>query len=213
MNMILNTIDTLVWDWNGTLLDDVEMNLKVVNRMLSKRKLKQLSLYTYRDLFCFPVQSFHRKVGFDFEKESIEEISSEYHAIYKEYKNEKKLNIDALFILDTIGRMGIKQYILSAAKKNDLLEETGHFEIINKFEGIYGADDICAVGKIQIGELLVRENQLIPEKTLIIGDTLHDAEVAKALGMNHILYSGGHNNDKLLAGSGKVITGLKEITA
>ena len=57
----------------------------------------------------------------------------------------------------------------------------------------------------------IKENSLDPGKALIIGDTLHDAEVAKALGINCILYSGGHNNYNLLTKKSKVIRNLKDI--
>lgn len=207
----LKSIDALIWDWNGTLLDDVEINLKVINKMLVNRNLDVLTLSQYKDLFCFPVQSFHRKIGFDFEKESIEEISQEYHTVYQEYENEKKLNPDALSILNMVCEAGRKQYILSASQKNTLQKETDYFGITDKFDGIYGANDICAVGKIQIGKQLMQENGLVPDKVLIIGDTLHDAEVAKALNIRHILYSGGHNSYRLLAEKSDVIVDLKEI--
>ena len=76
---------------------------------------------------------------------------------------------------------------------------------------VYGSDNICATGKIGIGQRLIKENSLDPGKALIIGDTLHDAEVAKALGINCILYSGGHNNYNLLTKKSKVIRNLKDI--
>ena len=85
------------------------------------------------------------------------------------------------------------------------------FHLTDKFKGIYGSDNICATGKIGIGQRLIKENFLNPEKALIIGDTLHDAEVAKALGIKCILYSGGHNNYDLLTKKSKVISCLKEI--
>ena len=85
------------------------------------------------------------------------------------------------------------------------------FHLTDKFNGIYGSDNICATGKIGIGQRLIKENFLNPEKALIIGDTLHDAEVAKALGINCILYSGGHNNYNLLTNKSKTIRNLKDI--
>jgi phosphoglycolate phosphatase len=179
-------IESLIWDWNGTLLDDVEVNVRTVNDMLSKRGLTQLDMATYKELFCFPVQSFHRQIGFDFEKESIEEISKEYHFTYKLYENSIRLNSDANFVLDSLCNKGTSQYILSAAMQDDLVKMLNHFNISNKFKGIYGVSDICAAGKIEIGKKLMQDNALNPSKTLIIGDTLHDVEVAKSLGINYI---------------------------
>src|SRR5690554_7020685 len=74
-------IESIIWDWNGTLLDDLEVNVKTVNEMLLKRGLSQLDMATYKELFCFPVKKFQSLAGFDFEKETFEEIAirSEEH--------------------------------------------------------------------------------------------------------------------------------------
>ena len=209
--MILSETETLIWDWNGTLLDDVEVNVKVINEMLSKRNLPLLDINTYKEIFCFPVKQFHIRIGIDFDKESIEEISAEYMERYKNYEKDIKLHADVPFILDAINAKGISQYILSAAGTNDLLRMLDRFHLTDKFKGIYGSDNICATGKIGIGQRLIKENSLYPEKALIIGDTLHDAEVAKALEIKCILYSGGHNNYNLLTNKSKTIRNLKDI--
>ena len=37
-------IETVLWDWNGTLLDDLDINVEIINRMHSKRGRKPLEL-------------------------------------------------------------------------------------------------------------------------------------------------------------------------
>lgn len=204
-------MNTLIWDWNGTLLDDVNANVEVINKMLLKRNLPLLELNRYKDIFCFPVKQFHIRIGIDLDKESIEEVSAEYMKLYKSYESSLELNADVLFILDWINSKNINQYILSAAGKEDLLRMLDRFHLTDKFKGIYGSENICATGKIGIGQKLIKDNSLNPDKTLIIGDTLHDAEVAKALGVNCILYTGGHNSYDLLKSESEIITSLKDI--
>lgn len=209
--MSLSEMNTLIWDWNGTLLDDVNANVEVINKMLLKRNLPLLELNRYKDIFCFPVKQFHIRIGIDLDKESIEEVSAEYMKLYKSYESSLELNADVLFILDWINSKNINQYILSAAGKEDLLRMLDCFHLTDKFKGIYGSENICATGKIGIGQKLIKDNSLNPDKTLIIGDTLHDAEVAKALGVNCILYTGGHNSYDLLKSESEIITSLKDI--
>jgi phosphoglycolate phosphatase len=206
-------IENFIWDWNGTLLDDVEVNIRTVNDMLLKRGLSQLDMATYKEQFCFPVKTFQSLVGFDFEKEPFEEVAIEYHSTYKQYENEIKLNEDALFVIDMLYVQGANQYILSAAMQEVLITMLEDFNIADKFNGIYGVSDIHAAGKIERGNQLMKENALDPKKTLIIGDTLHDAEVAEALGINYLLYSGGHNSYELLSKNAKVINSLRELTS
>lgn len=209
--MSLSEMNTLIWDWNGTLLDDVNANVEVINKMLLKRNLPLLELNRYKDIFCFPVKQFHIRIGIDLDKESIEEVSAEYMKLYKSYESSLELNADVLFILDWINSKNINQYILSAAGKEDLLRMLDRFHLTDKFKGIYGSENICATGKIGIGQKLIKDNSLNPDKTLIIGDTLHDAEVAKTLGVNYILYAGGHNSYDLLKSEPEIITSLKDI--
>ena len=206
-------IENFIWDWNGTLLDDVEVNVRTVNDMLLKRGLSQLDIATYKEQFCFPVKTFQSLVGFDFELEPFEEVAIEYHSTYKQYENEIKLNEDALFVIDMLYVQGANQYILSAAMQEVLITMLEDFNIADKFNGIYGVSDIHAAGKIERGNQLMKENALDPKKTLIIGDTLHDAEVAEALGINYLLYSGGHNSYELLSKNAKVINSLRELTS
>ena len=109
--MILSETETLIWDWNGMLLDDVEVNVKVINEMLSKRDLPLLDINTYKEIFCFPVKQFHIRIGIDFEKESIEKISAEYMERYKNYEKDIKLHADVPFILDAINAKGISMQL------------------------------------------------------------------------------------------------------
>ncbi len=204
-------VETVIWDWNGTLLDDVEANRKIINTMLLKRGLKPLEETAYKEWFCFPVESFQRRIGFNFEEESIEEISREYHTLYKRYEKDIRLNADALPVLDALHARKIDQYILSAAANDDLTRMLHAFGLKDKFTGIYGATDICAHGKTETGRYLMQTQLLNRETTLMVGDTVHDAEVAGALGIPCVLYAGGHNSRQLLSGKAAVVTRLKDL--
>jgi len=208
---LIGEFDTVLWDWNGTLLNDVHANINTINRMLDKRGLNPLNLATYKESFCFPVSRFYRQIGFDLEKETIEQISVEYHVHYKSFESDITIHPDAASILNTFSQKGIQQYILSACIKEDLLRMIDRFGLTSYFQAIYGADDICAHGKIGLGEYLIRHHSLDPSRTLMIGDTLHDAEVARALGVNLLLYSGGHNSYRLLSEEDTTVKELKEV--
>jgi len=204
-------IKTVLWDWNGTLLDDVDVNLEAINRMLNRRGLKPLDLVSYKNVFCFPIKLFYERIGIDLEKESFQKSAEEYVLNYCSFEDNIGLNPDASYVLDAINQRGIRQYILSACAKNDLMRMISRFGLTGKFQEIYGADNVYANGKIGTGKLLIQNNSIDPEKTLLIGDTLHDAEVAKAIGVNYILYSGGHNSFDMLSRESRVITNLKDV--
>lgn len=211
ISLKFDEIETVLWDWNGTLLDDLDVNIKVINRMLLRRGLKPLDPASYKNSFCFPIRLFYERIGIDLANESFEDTAEEYITDYRSCEDEINLTTDATFVLDAINQKGIGQYILSACGKEDLMRMIDRFDLAGKFQKIYGADNVHAHGKIETGKLLIQNLSINPQRTLMIGDTLHDAEVAKAIGVNYILYSGGHNSYDLLNKEAKVITSLKEV--
>ena len=53
----------IVWDWNGTLLNDVNLCFECINRLLVSKNLDPLiDLAAYRDIFEFPIQNYYQKV-------------------------------------------------------------------------------------------------------------------------------------------------------
>ena len=70
MNSPLNGhINTIIWNWNGTLLDDISICINAINQLLSERNLNLLTIEKYREVFTFPVIDYYKAVAFDFEKE------------------------------------------------------------------------------------------------------------------------------------------------
>ncbi|WP_251622345.1 HAD family hydrolase [Odoribacter lunatus] len=201
----------IVWDWNGTLLNDVQVGVDTLNDMLGKRGLPLLSLEGYKDVFGFPVVDFYKKVGFDMEKESLHEISVDFVETYDRFAGNVTLNKAVPEVLCQIKQSGRKQYILSALKENLLKQMVLDFHIGDCFEQVCGSDNIYAAGKIERGKRMVEDYGLRPEETLMVGDTLHDAEVAQALGFGCVLYAGGHNSLPRLREKAPVIAGMEEL--
>ena len=68
---------------NGTLLDDVETCVDVMNGMLERRGLAPLkSVECYRGIFTFPVREYYKKAGLDPARESFEKLALEYISEY-----------------------------------------------------------------------------------------------------------------------------------
>ena len=55
----------IIWDWNGTLLDDTWLCVEGINQALIKRNLTPISEDRYREVFTFPVRDYYKKLGFD----------------------------------------------------------------------------------------------------------------------------------------------------
>ncbi len=163
--------------------------------MLINRQIKPLTTEKYREIFDFPVKDYYQRAGFDFNKESFEKLGTEFIKTYNKRQKECDLHIDTKNILNFIKQQGIEQSILSARKQDALLIELKNYKIDNYFSLICGLQDHYAHGKIENAERLIQKINLPLSEIILIGDTLHDHEVAQHVGISSILLSHGHHNE------------------
>ncbi len=202
----------IIWDWNGTLLDDKEICVKSINNILIKRNLPSLTLDTYSILFTFPVKNFYEKLGLDFKIHSLAKISHEFIQFYNNNFKTLKLHKNTFKILKKIKRSGINQSVLSAAMQTMLDKWIASYKITNFFVKVSGVDNQYAHGKIELGHKHIKNLSFDKKEILMIGDTLHDSEVAEELKIDCILIDHGHVNRSRLKKTGrKVVSNFMEI--
>ena len=141
-------IKAIIWDWNGTLLDDLDICVKGINIYLEERTLKTMDKDRYRDIFGFPIGDYYAKIGFDLKKESLEDLSVKFLKTYFENFDQTKLNQGVYDILKKFQNTGYQQYILSAMDQVSLDKSVKKFGIEKYFKAIKGAEDTLAKGKI-----------------------------------------------------------------
>lgn len=199
----------LIWDWNGTLLDDRIHTWSTGNALLRREGREEVSLQYYLDNFCFPVSEYYKLLGFDVEnKEYFKEICHFFVGEYMERISECSVKPEMKAILEKARAMGLKQSILSAADQESLTIMVKQQGISDYFENIFGLANKEATCKISRGAQLIQ--MLLPnfkkEEMLIVGDTLHDLEVGKENGVEVVLISHGHNSkERLMAAHDKVV--------
>lgn len=201
----------IVWDWNGTLLNDVKISHQTINVMLARRGLEEITLQYYLDIFGFPVRTYYEQIGFDFDKDDWHELSVDFVETYNSLATHVGLTEGAREVLYGIQKRGQKQYILSALQEDMLQEMVADFGIGSYFEQVCGGTNIYADGKVGRGREMLAAYSIVPEETLMVGDTLHDAEVAEALGFDFVLYTGGHNSERRLREKGDVIVEMTDL--
>ncbi len=212
--MQIENYQHIIWDWNGTLLNDVQLCADIMNNLLKARSLPTITLKTYREIFTFPFKDYYIKAGHDFVNESFEEISVDFIAEYESRKAECALYPFAAEVLEIMHSLKIEQHLLSAYKQNNLEDIIKHFGIEEYFNSVRGLDHIYADGKMELGKQLINDISRNGKgsKVLLIGDTIHDYEVAEGLNTDCLLVSNGHqNNEKLKSLNIPVINNLKEL--
>ena len=188
----------VIWDWNGTLFDDVDWCVSVIDSMLRKRQMRVLgSVEEYHKVFGFPIVDYYRRVGFDFREESFDELADEYIRLYhSERSGNCKLHENAEAVLEGLQERQIRQVILSASEVGNLMLQMSGFHIQHYFEEILGLSDIYAASKIDVGRAYLSGKEIC--NAVLIGDTAHDFEVAKALGVECLLIARGHQSREQL---------------
>ncbi len=205
-------VEAIIWDWNGTLLNDLELCVNTINQLLSKRGLPLLSFGKYKEVFSFPVKDYYQKIGFDFTREDFAIPAREFIDIYNSNVNKCSLHSRVVHILEHFKINGVQQFVLSAMKEDKLKETLIHTNIYYYFEQVLGLNDHYAVSKMERSKQLFKQQKIAKDKSIIIGDTIHDFEVAQELGVDCILIADGHQSkERLEATNAKVLDSLDEL--
>jgi phosphoglycolate phosphatase len=202
---MFDQIGGIIWDWNGTLLNDMHLCVQVMNEMLRKRDLPLLNLKSYKDVFSFPVKNYYQKIGFDFHKEPFEIPAIEFIESYNALVNQCSLHQDALLVLNYFHSIGIRQFILSAMKQDVLSDCLKYYQIEHFFESVSGLDNHYASSKTENGHRLIADLNLTACDLVLVGDTVHDFEVASDLGCSCILIANGHQSKEVLNATGVLV--------
>ena len=169
------------FDFNGTILDDVDLCLNLLNEMLNMKSLPSVSKKKYQEIFTFPIISYYKKAGFTFEDYSFEELASYFIKKYQPLSLKCQLYPGLIELLDYLKANKVKLVVLSASKLSNLKEQIHHLGLEPYFDFVLGIDDIYAKSKLEIAKNFFLKKEIDPHKCLFIGDTIHDYEVATTL--------------------------------
>ena len=202
----------IIWDWNGTLKDDLQLCVDIISEILQKRQKAPLSVARYREIFGFPVRDYYAKAGLDFSVEPYENLATAFIVEYNARSEKCPLQPHATEIIQKCAALGYKQSVLSAREQEPLDEILRFYNLRQYFEHVVGLSDHYANGKVENGKKLVKELNAPAEKIVLIGDTIYDYEVAQAIGVDCILYTGGHQSKVRLQACGvPVIDDLNDL--
>ena len=203
----------IIWDWNGTIIDDARLCVDLVNELLDEFNLERVTIAYYLNNFSFPVKSYYASLGLPIDSKNYKALSEKFIINYRKSFPNCKLQKGARNCFQYFQRNSIKQSVLSAGNQKDLNDFISFHNVSLFFDFASGVDDVFAQGKAELAKHHFNKIGLPASEVLLVGDTLHDAEVAGELGLNCILFSGGHNSKELLLKpSYPVIDSLEELS-
>ena len=194
-------IDHIIWDWNGTLLNDVQYGITLINHLLREYHKPELSgIDAYHKVFTFPVKDYYAAIGFG--DDIFDEVAVKWMDAYMKDEGTCPLREGAVEITRLFHSHNIRQVVISASKLSNLHIQMASRPYFDFFDAPRGLGDIYAGSKIDIALDWMKTSAAKPENTLLIGDTLHDKAVADALSCRCILVENGHQSQKTLLESG-----------
>ena len=208
----MNTMKYLIWDFNGTILDDVDVGLKAENKCIEYYKLNRppLTKQEYLEIFDMPVEDYYVKVGFTWDKFSFEEVGAYWFKWYCALKDEYKVHDGIIDYLYKAHELGYKNILFSASQMQALLTQLDELNIREYFDEVLAMDTIYGRSKIEVGLDWIKDKN--KDDCLLIGDTTHDYKAAKTMGIDCILVAKGHQAKHVLEECDcKVVDSVEEI--
>ncbi len=191
-------IKHVFFDFNGTIINDLDLCFNLLNEFLEEQGKEKVTKERYKDIFRFPIKEYYRLAGIDFDIESYESLSIKFINKYQPASLKCGLYKAVVPTLQKLNELGIKCYIISASEKHNLYEQCESYDIVKYFVDILGIENIHAKSKVDIAVNYIKEKNLNKDEVVFIGDTLHDVEVAKAMGAKPLLVSCGHQSVNVL---------------
>lgn len=195
----------ILWDFNGTLLDDAAASFRATNTLLRRQGLTCLAdVDDMRRRFGFPVKDYYVGLGFDFSRQSYEELAVEWTALYEAECLGCGACPHAVEVVTKLKMAGFSQTIISACEHEMLERKLASLGLGGCFDEVLGTDNVNAHGKLGLAQAWRAAH---PEAVaLMIGDTPHDSEMAVSIGADCLLYCGGYVSRERLAAQGCPVT-------
>ncbi len=185
-------IRNLIFDWSGTLVDDVELVLYATNTALVKNGGRSLSLEEFKNTYKLPYSSFYADI---LPEVSFSSLDNTFKFAITSKNIQVKLCPHVLDFLNLCQQRQICCFILSSVNSETFLIQSNHFRIRTFFSKIY--TDV--IDKRIILKNLIEENHLNKLETAFIGDMVHDIESAQNERITSIAVLTGYQNVKKLA--------------
>jgi len=176
----------LLFDWSGTLVDDLPPTLYATNAVLAKYEVPAMGREEFRERFRLPYPEFYEEVLPGVPLGDLEDI---FRNAFNDSPEGVSVLPHAREMLEWCRSQEIRCFVLSSMDVGIFTEQAEAFGLIEYFEGIYAGviDKRQRIGKI------LEENGLEKETTAFLGDMVHDVEAAKHGGVDSLALATGYD--------------------
>lgn len=185
----------VVWDWNGTLLDDLDLVIDSVNAALAEYDVEPITPDGYRNHYTRPVVLFYeRLLGRPVDDDEWHRLDLEFQSAYRANLPRARLTGDAAAALASVDAIGAPQSILSMFPHEALVRAVSSLRIDSFFSRIDGLRGVRGEQKAQSLARHLEALSVEPGNCVMIGDSLDDAKAGASVGVPVVLYDGGSHH-------------------
>ncbi|MFD9411021.1 HAD family hydrolase [Streptomyces sp. NPDC059989] len=196
----------IVWDWNGTLLHDIDAVITATNASFAELGFAPITLETYRDLYVVPVPKFYERLMGRLPTEAEWAVMDEaFHRHYWAAAEDAGLAEGARELLQDWQRDGLTQSLLSLAPHEKLVPLVRSHGIDRHFvrvDGRIGPSHTSKAGHLVRHMAAMEATGVTADRTILVGDAVDDALAAAHVGARAVLYTGGSHSRRSLESAG-----------
>jgi phosphoglycolate phosphatase-like HAD superfamily hydrolase len=191
----------LVWDWNGTLLDDLPIVVEAVNRSIAMFDVGPIDADGYRDHYTRPVRHFYDSLfGRVVADEEWLRLNTMFHDVYFDLATDADLAPGAREAMDLLEQAGWGQSLLSMSPQDWLSAIVDRLQLSHRLSLVDGMSEMTGGLKATHMEVHLRLLGMDGESVVVVGDTPDDVAAARHVGAKAILFHvGSHHIDVLEA--------------
>lgn len=203
--------DCVIWDWNGTLINDAHIACAAVNDILNDLGRPNIDMNDYYHLMRDGMDHYYDYLFYP-DKAPFEQLVVWFSKYYDIGVKNACLHEGVIDVLKTLSENGVNQVIVSSSHKDKVRRDAAAFGIDGYFDDILGADDLLIGSKTERARLYLERKGIAPERTLVVGDMTHDRDTAEGIGARYVVIPKGHQNESVLKAKGiNTISDVREV--
>ena len=183
----------LIFDWSGTLVDDMGPVIEATNAVLGKYGIAPYDREGFRRSFRLPYREFYAEVLPDI---SLEELEAHFRPAFDGATSLVTVLPHAREKLEWAKSRGLRMFVLTSMDKDAFMRQLEEFGMKGFFEETYAG----VLDKREVIEQILRSHGLDKDETAFVGDMTHDVETAKHGGISSIAVLTGYHHPEVLAG-------------
>ena len=181
-----------IFDWSGTLVDDLGPVIEATNAVLEKYNLPPYDRESFRRNFRLPYQEFYTEI---LPHVPLEELEAQFRPAFEAAVTPVTILPHAREKLEWCAALGLRTFVLTSMDTDAFERQLDGFGLRDLFEATYSG----VLDKRELIHQILATHRLDPEETAFVGDMTHDVETAHHGGVSSIAVLTGYNHPEILA--------------